>query len=158
MLCAACLEPRRRRRPNATQVRHPLRKHLQSGSTVLRILILATLLAMRSLGMERPYLARRTWALRILTRMALPASQSSRTRGLSVLSMGNAGALLGLARLGIGDLGADYTAVAVVFEDDVSPETDFVPRLWSLVTQELSERSACAGSCASCLRDDSDDD
>jgi len=25
----------------------------------------------------------------------------------------------------------------VVFEDDASPEADFVPRLWSLVTQEL---------------------
>ena len=42
--------------PDATRAGHPLRKHLQSGSTILRILILATLLALRSLRMERPYI------------------------------------------------------------------------------------------------------
>jgi len=49
------------------------------------------------------------------------------------------------------------TPIAIVFEDDVKPESDFVPRLWSLVQEELpcdwqvvSLRSMCPfGRCVS---------
>jgi len=58
--------------------------------------------------------------------------------------MGTAGSIMGTLGCASGHFRAQTRgvnirpkAITVVFEDDVSPEADFIPKLWHLVTQDL---------------------
>mmetsp|Transcript_127358 Transcript_127358/g.254418 ORF Transcript_127358/g.254418 Transcript_127358/m.254418 type:complete len:657 (-) Transcript_127358:55-2025(-) len=57
--------------------------------------------------------------------------------------MGTAGSIMGTLGCASGHFRAQARgvekgkAITVVFEDDVSPEADFIPKLWHLVTQDL---------------------
>merc|ERR1711908_152552 len=83
-------------------------------------------------------------------------SEAKRTRGLSDGILGTMGCAAAHLRAQAHALRSE-SALAVVFEDDVSPSDDFIPRLWSLACEELpcdwaavSLRSMCPfGDCMS---------
>mmetsp|Transcript_71954 Transcript_71954/g.153837 ORF Transcript_71954/g.153837 Transcript_71954/m.153837 type:complete len:709 (-) Transcript_71954:262-2388(-) len=73
-----------------------------------------------------------------VTRARLEAMQARNDMGSSGSFAGTLGCAAGHFRAQVRALtSTPEQAITVIFEDDVSPEVDFIVRLWSVVTQEL---------------------